>query len=203
MEAGLDWVSAYDTVSPSNITDRATVLSTPLQTHLWRYTSRNKHDCKGVLHVLRSGINKYCSASLSTHEEAGFCDGYLTDVVIAKRILTFEPLTAHLSVSYKIHLFVYLFTELGLKPYEPAGNTTYLYFLLKCIINLINCPDVLHDSILVKKVSTKRQKKDVKVIKITMNITSTTVACAVTQRWCLSTKMLIPIELQKGNKKEH
>lgn len=36
---------------------------------------------------------------------------------------------------------------------------SYLYFFLKCVINLIYSPDVLHHSIFVKKISTKEERK--------------------------------------------
>ena len=43
---------------------------------------------------------------------------------------------------------------------KTSKRISYLHFLLKRIINLINCPDVFHYSVLVKKVSTRRQKQD-------------------------------------------
>lgn len=44
--------------------------------------------------------------------------------------------------------------------YRPIWSKgCYLYFFLKCIINLIYSPDVLHHSIFVKKISTKNESK--------------------------------------------
>lgn len=48
--------------------------------------------------------------------------------------------------------------------YRPIWSKgCYLYFFLKCIINLIDSPDVLHHSIFVKKISTKN-KNEAKII---------------------------------------